>query len=152
MSKIRTSLWYDRAAEEAANFYVSLIPGSQIEAVSRVAGGNVVVDFALAGTPYQAFNGGPQFRFTEAASIVVLTEDQAETDRLWAALTADGGAESRCGWLKDRFGLSWQIVPRSVVGLLANPDREISSRAMDALMTMGRIDIAALEAASAGKE
>ncbi len=153
MAKVRTSLWFDGAAEAAANFYVSLLPGSELEAVHRVAGGNVaVVEFTLAGTPYQAFDGGPQFPFTEAASISVLTADQAETDRLWGALIADGGTESMCGWLKDRWGLSWQIMPEPATKLLANPDRAAAARAMNALMTMRCIDIARIEAAFAGKD
>ncbi|MEZ5839778.1 MAG: VOC family protein [Hyphomicrobiales bacterium] len=150
-ARVRTCLWYDGKAEEAATFYVSLLPGSRIERMQRVAGGRIViVDFTLAGTPYQAFDGGPHFALNEAASISVLAEDQAETDRLWAALTADGGAESMCGWLKDRFGLSWQIVPKDAMALLANPDPELSGRAMKALMTMRRIDLSALERAAAG--
>lgn len=108
----------------------------------------MIIDFTLAGTPYQILNGGPQHRQTEAASILVLAEDQAEADRLWFALTADGGAEGRCGWLKDRWGLSWQIVPKAVPALLGSEDREAAGRAMQALMGMTKIDAAALEAAA----
>ena len=108
------------------------------------------MEFTLAGTPYQALNGGPQFSFTEAASISVITEDQQETDRLWSALTAEGGEESRCGWLKDRFGLSWQIVPEALPRLLGDRDREAAGRAMQAMPGMGKIDIAALKAAYRG--
>jgi predicted 3-demethylubiquinone-9 3-methyltransferase (glyoxalase superfamily) len=150
--KVRTCLWFDDQAEEAAAFYVSLLPDSRIESASRPKqdGPALVVEFTLAGTPYQALNGGPHFAFTEAASIVVMTEDQAETDRLWDALVADGGRESQCGWLKDRYGLSWQIVPRALVRLLSDPDREAAGRAMDAMLKMRKIDIAGLEAAHAG--
>jgi len=146
-----TCLWYDGQAEQAADFYVSLIPGSRIESVSRRPddGSALVVEFTLGGAPFQALNGGPAFHFTEAASVVVMTEDQAETDRLWAALS-DGGSESRCGWLQDRYGLSWQIVPRTLVRLLSDPDRKAAERAMNAMFGMKRIDIAALEAAHAG--
>jgi len=118
--KVRTCLWFDAAALPAAEFYCGLLPDSRIDDVSRYPEGQAMaepgtvltVEFTLAGTPYQALNGGPHFPLTEAVSISVTTEDQAETDRLWAALIADGGAESQCGWLKDRFGLSRQIVPR----------------------------------------
>jgi predicted 3-demethylubiquinone-9 3-methyltransferase (glyoxalase superfamily) len=106
------------------------------------------VDFTLAGTPYHILNGGPQFPQTVAASISVLTEDQAETDRLWAALIADGGDDGKCGWLKDRWGVSWQIVPKALPRLLGSSDRTASGRVMQALMTMQKIDVAALEAAA----
>ena len=111
------------------------------------AGRVLAVDFTLAGTPYMALNGGPHFTLSEAASIRVMTEDQAETDRLWAALIADGGAESRCGWLKDRFGMSWQIVPRRAMALITGSE---AGRVWPALMAMGKIDIAALESAARG--
>ena len=152
-AKVRTCLWFDGKAEEAANFYVSLIPDSRVESVFRpVANGPALtVEFTLAGTPYQALNGGPHYTFTEAASISVITEDQKETDRLWYALTADGGQESRCGWLKDRFGLSWQIVPSRLPELLTDTDPARSKRAMEAMLQMSRIDIARLEAAADGR-
>ncbi len=151
-AKVRTCLWFDGRAEEAAAYYVSLLPGSALQDVFRPApdGPALVVDFSLAGTPYQALNGGPQFTFTEAASISVLTRDQAETDRLWNALVDDGGEESMCGWCKDRYGLSWQIVPEPVTRMLSGSDAEAAGRAMQALMTMRRIDIAAIEAAFGG--
>ena len=149
--KVRTCLWFDGQAEQAATFYVSLVPDSAIESVSRRPddGAALVVEFHLGGTPYQALNGGPASRFTEAASIVVMTDDQAETDRLWAKLT-DGGCESQCGWLTDRYGLSWQIVPRALVRFLSDPDPKAAGRAMNAMLGMRKIDIAALEAAHAG--
>ncbi|MGF1475723.1 MAG: VOC family protein [Geminicoccaceae bacterium] len=151
-AKVRTCLWYDGTAEEAARFYVSLIPDSSIESAFRPApdGPALVVAFTLAGTPYQALNGGPQFKHSEAASISVTTLDQDEIDRLWTALTADGGRESRCGWLVDRFGLSWQIVPEALPRLLGDTDRQASARVMETMMTMAKIDIAALEAAYHG--
>lgn len=139
---VSTCLWFDGRAREAAEFYVSLIPDSRI-----VSDSGMVVAFELAGTPYQILNGGPNFKLNEAASIVVTTEDQTETDRLWEALTTDGGAESRCGWLKDRWGVSWQIVPRRALELFSGPHAEA---VFAALMDMTRIDIAALEAAAAG--
>ena len=119
-AKVRTCLWFDDRALPAAEFYCALLPDSRIDHVEYSAEGQpmttpgmvLAVDFTLAGAPFQALNGGPHFTLDEAVSIAVLTEDQAETDRLWAALVADGGAESQCGWLKDRFGLSWQIEPR----------------------------------------
>ena len=120
--RVRTCLWFDGQGEEAARFYVSLLPGSAIEGVQRPApdGPALIVEFSLAGAPYMILNGGPQYTHTPAASISVSTADQETTDRLWAALTADGGRESRCGWLVDRFGVSWQIVPRAVGRLLSD--------------------------------
>lgn len=152
--RVRTCLWYESGAEEAARFYVSLLPDSRIESEHRSSPGAppLVVNFTLGGTPYQALNGGLHFKLTEAASISVLCEDQAETDRLWNALVADGGEESQCGWLKDRFGLSWQIVPEALPRLLADPDREAAGRAMQAMMGMRKIDIAVLEAAHRGEQ
>lgn len=151
-AKVRTCLWYDGQAEQAAQLYVSLLPDSTIESIFRPEkeGPALVVNFTLSGAPYQGLNGGPQFKHTEAASISVMTKDQEETDRLWNALTADGGSESMCGWLKDRFGVSWQIVPEALPRLLTDPDRDAAGRAMQAMMGMRRLDIAALEAAFRG--
>jgi predicted 3-demethylubiquinone-9 3-methyltransferase (glyoxalase superfamily) len=151
--RVRTCLWFDGQGQEAAELYVSLIPDSRIENVMRPSPDAPVLmlDFTLGGTPYQALNGGPEFLHSEAASISVLCPDQAETDRLWHALTADGGSESMCGWLKDRFGLSWQIVPEALPRLLADPDRAAAGRAMQALMGMRRIVVADLEAAFRSK-
>ena len=150
---IRTVLWFrDGRGAEAAAFYCSLIPGSQIGRSftgDAGAGAFTVIDFTLAGVPYQILDAGPHFTLSEAISIAVATETQAETDRLWAALTADGGQESVCGWLKDRFGLSWQIYPKRLTELTLHPDKAISARAMAAMMTMKKIDIAAVEAAAA---
>lgn len=153
-TKVKTCLWFDDQALPAAEFYCSVIAGSEITQVGRYpqgqdmaeAGKVLMVEFTLGGTPYQALNGGPHFTLDEAVSISVSTEDQAETDRLWKALVADGGEESQCGWLKDRFGLSWQIVPKRSVELLSGPAAE---KVWPALMQMRKIDIAALEAAAA---
>lgn len=152
-AKVRTCLWFEANGEEAAKFYVSLLPDSAIERTfsPEPDGPPLVVDFTLAGTPYQILNGGPHFKLSEAASISVLTRDQAETDRLWKTLTADGGEESMCGWLKDRFGVSWQIVPEAVPELISHSDKPAAKRAMDALMQMRKIDVAAIEAAFNGK-
>lgn len=148
-AKVRTCLWFDGNGEEAADFYVSLLPESKIESIFRPdpSAPALVVEFSLAGTPYMTLNGGPHFSHTPAASISVLTGDQDETDRLWSALTADGGAESQCGWLVDRFGVSWQVVPERLVALINAEDRVAAARAQAAMMEMRKIDIAALEAA-----
>jgi len=148
-SKVRTCLWFDSEGEEAANFYVSLLPDSHIESIVRPDpdGPALVVEFSLAGAPYMTLNGGPHYQHTPAASISVLTEDQAETDRLWAALIADGGSESHCAWLTDRYGVSWQIVPEALPRLIGSKDNAAAMRARDAMLKMRKIDIAALEAA-----
>lgn len=149
--KVRTCLWFESKGREAAAFYVSLLPDSHLETDLYDHGdGPLVVEFILAGAPMMILNGGPHFKLTEAASISVLTEDQTETDRLWSALTADGGEESRCGWLKDKYGVSWQIVPKRLMELSNAPDRAAATRAQQAMMTMSKIDIAALETAFAG--
>ncbi|GAA0196529.1 VOC family protein [Actinomadura yumaensis] len=155
--KIVPCLWFDGEAEAATAFYVSLLPDSRITAVNRSpvdtpsgpAGSVLTVQFVLAGREYLALNGGPNFRFTEAVSFMVMTEDQAETDRLWDALTADGGRENACGWLKDRWGLSWQITPRRLVELTTDPDPARAKAAMQAMMEMIKIDVAALDRAVA---
>jgi len=155
--KIVPCLWFDGDGEEAARFYVSLLPDSRIDAVHRSpidtpsgpADSVLMIEFTLAGRAYLALNGGPDFTFDEAVSFMVMTEDQAETDRLWAALIADGGQESVCGWLKDRWGLSWQITPRRLMELTTDPNRARARAAMAAMMTMRKIDIAALDRAVA---
>ncbi len=149
--KVRTCLWFEGRGDEAAEFYVSLLPDSRILSRFSPAPGAppLVIDFLLAGTPYQILNAGPAFKPSEAASIVVLTRDQAETDRLWATLT-DGGSESQCGWLKDRYGVSWQIVPEQLPALMSQPDAAAAGRVMQALMSMRKLDLPALEAASRG--
>lgn len=150
-NSIRTVLWFrDGRGREAAEFYCSLLAGSRVErSFSGDAGMGAfsVIDFNLGGVPYQILDAGPHFTLTEAVSIAVETPDQAETDRLWAALTADGGEESVCGWLKDRYGLSWQIYPRRLTELTLSSDKEVSGRAMAAMMKQRKIDIAEIEAA-----
>jgi predicted 3-demethylubiquinone-9 3-methyltransferase (glyoxalase superfamily) len=156
MAKLSPCLWFDGTGEEAANFYVSLLPDSHVvkvwrspaETPSGPAGMVLTVDFTLAGQPFQALNGGPDFTFNEAVSFVIECDDQAEVDRLWDALTASGGEPGPCGWLKDRFGLSWQIVPRRLNELLGDPDPERARRAMEAMLTMGKIEVAELERAA----
>ncbi|MFV0680345.1 VOC family protein [Ottowia sp.] len=142
ITKTTICLWFDGQAEEAAHFYTSVIPNSEVTSTSPV-----MVTFTLDGVPFQALNGGLQFKFNEAASISIATEDQEETDRLWDALIKDGGSEGQCAWLKERFGLSWQIVPKALPRLLGSPDRDAADRALKAMMTMKKIDIARLEAA-----
>jgi predicted 3-demethylubiquinone-9 3-methyltransferase (glyoxalase superfamily) len=160
MSKVHTCLWFDIGqAEQAAQLYTSLIPNSKIGNIARSASDNpstpegavLTVDFTLDGIPYQGLNGGPNFKFNEAASIVVMTDDQAETDRLWDALIANGGEPSNCGWLKDRFGLSWQIVPRRLVELLSDADPDRARRTMQSMLEMHKIEIAELESAANGR-
>ncbi|MDF0370557.1 MULTISPECIES: VOC family protein [Streptomyces] len=150
MQKIRPCLWFDDQAEEAATFYVSVFGGdSRIEKVTRwpegteSAGSVLTVDFVLAGQEYLGLNGGPQFHFSEAVSLSVDCVDQEEVDRLWAKLT-EGGEESMCGWLKDRYGLSWQIVPRALPELLGGPDRARADRAMKVMMGMRKLDVRTL--------
>lgn len=151
--KVRTCLWFDGNAEEAAEFYVSLLSGSAVETVSRPdpAKPALVIELSLAGTPYMFLNGGPQYTLSPAASLVVRTSDQAETDRLWNALLADGGKESMCAWLTDRFGVSWQIVPEALPRMIGADDRDAANRAMQAMLQMRKINIAALEAAFRGE-
>ncbi|MFJ9874770.1 VOC family protein [[Kitasatospora] papulosa] len=150
MQKIRPCLWFDDQAEEAATFYVSVFGGdSRMEKVTRwpegteSAGSVLTVDFVLAGQEYLGLNGGPQFHFSEAVSLSVDCADQEEVDRLWAKLT-EGGEESMCGWLKDRYGLSWQIVPRALPELLGGPDRARADRAMKVMMGMRKLDVRTL--------
>jgi len=158
MQKITPFLWFDGQAEDAARFFVSLFPDSCIDAITRSpaetpsgpAGMVLTVTFTLAGTRFVALNGGPQFPFTEAVSFQIACADQAEVDRLWAALS-DGGSEGRCGWLKDRWGLSWQVVPTRLHELLSDPDPDRSRRAMEAMLTMNKICIADLERAADGR-
>jgi predicted 3-demethylubiquinone-9 3-methyltransferase (glyoxalase superfamily) len=154
MQKISPFLWFDDQAEEAANHYVSIFKNSAILGVSRYgegaprpAGSAMSVSFVLDGLEMQALNGGPEFAFTEAISLFVTAETQDEIDDLWEKLTSGGGEPSQCGWLKDRYGLSWQIVPPVLFELMGDPDPDKSSRVMQALFTMGKIDIAALQAA-----
>jgi predicted 3-demethylubiquinone-9 3-methyltransferase (glyoxalase superfamily) len=150
MQKVRTFLWYDGQAEAAARRYVSLVPDSRIIDVARLGedGATVLVTFELGGVEYLALDGGPLYRFTEATSIMVLCDDQSEVDRLWDGLIADGGEPGPCGWCKDRWGLSWQVVPRALLELQQDPDRARAARANAAMLRMGKLDIAALYAAA----
>jgi len=150
MQKITTNLWFDGRAEEAARFYTSLFDDSRITDIQRYGeagpgepGTVMTVAFELAGQEFLAINGGPEFSFTEAVSLSVDCADQAEVDELWARLT-DGGEEGPCGWLKDRYGLSWQIVPRKLTELLGDPDPATSQKAMKAMLGMKRIDVQGL--------
>jgi predicted 3-demethylubiquinone-9 3-methyltransferase (glyoxalase superfamily) len=153
---ITPCLWFEKEALEAAEFYTSVFPNSAIVAVQRApadtpgpkAGSVLMVQFKLAGQDYQALNGGPHDKFNDAISLSVSCEDQKEVDRLWSALTAGGGKPVQCGWLKDKYGLSWQIVPKRLPELLAQPDPEKSKRVMEAMLKMVKIDVAALEAAA----
>lgn len=157
MTSLYTCLWFDGQAQEAAEFYSSLLPDSHVDKVWRSpaetpsgpAGMVLTVDFTLLGQRVQGLNGGPDFRFTEAISFVVECADQAEVDRLWAAL-GDGGEPGPCGWLKDRYGLSWQIVPKRLEELLDDPDPGRARRAMEAMLTMGKLEVAELERAADG--
>ncbi|MDH6707431.1 putative 3-demethylubiquinone-9 3-methyltransferase (glyoxalase superfamily) [Kitasatospora sp. MAA19] len=157
MQKISTFLWFDDQAEEAAAFYTSLFPNSRITQVNRygeagpgAAGSVMTVVFELAGRPYVALNGGPEFTFSEAISLQVDCADQQEVDELWAKLTADGGQEGPCGWLKDRYGLSWQIVPRVLNELITDPDRAKADRVTAAMLRMQKIDVRQLLDAARG--
>ncbi len=150
--RISTCLWYDDNGEEAANFYVSLFPNSRIIGVTRYPEGGMMpkgtamlTRFELDGVEFAALNGGRRFRLSEAASLVALCETQDEIDRLWTELTANGGAESRCGWLKDRFGLSWQIIPDGIDKMLADPEK--GARVWAAIMPMTKINIARIREA-----
>ncbi|UCC88809.1 MAG: VOC family protein [Anaerolineales bacterium] len=157
MQKVTPFLWFNGQAEEAARFYVSLFPDSSIDRVTRSpadtpsgpAGMVLTVEFTLAGTRFIGLNGGPQFPFTEAVSFQIACADQDEVDRLWAALS-EGGSQGQCGWLKDRWGLSWQVVPTRLHQLLADPDPARSQRAMQAMLTMTKISIPKLERAADG--
>jgi 2-polyprenyl-6-hydroxyphenyl methylase/3-demethylubiquinone-9 3-methyltransferase len=157
-AKNTVCLWYDRDAEEAANFYAKTFPDSKVGRVDRAPadypagkeGDAIVVHFSVMGIPCIGLNGGPTFKQTEAFSFQVLTEDQEETDRYWNAIVGNGGQESMCGWCKDKWGVSWQITPRVLVESLADPDREASKRVFEAMMEMQKIDIAKIEAARKG--
>jgi len=151
--KVRTCLWFQEGGVKAAEFYVSLLPDSRIDGVFEHGRPEdpMVVEFTLAGAPMMILTGGPHYKLTPAASISVLTKDQAETDRLWTALLEGGGQESMCGWLEDRFGVSWQIVPEVLPMLINDANRAAGMRAQQAMMTMRKIDIAAIKAAFAGE-
>ena len=151
-------LWYDGTALDAANFYAETFPDSAVTAVHRAPGdypdgkqGDILtVEFTVMGIPCVGLNGGPAFKHSEAFSFQVATDDQAETDRLWNAIVDNGGEESMCGWCRDKWGLSWQITPRVLTDAYTHADRAVAKRAFDAMMTMKKIDVAAIEAAVAG--
>lgn len=151
-------LWFDGDAEEAANFYASVFPDSQVKAVHRAPGdypagqqGDVItVEFTVLGIPCLGLNGGPEFKHSEAFSFQIATETQAETDRYWDAIITNGGQASACGWCKDRWGISWQITPVALTKAYTSSDRQAAKRAFEAMMTMTKIDIAAIEKAFKG--
>jgi predicted 3-demethylubiquinone-9 3-methyltransferase (glyoxalase superfamily) len=157
MQKIKTYLWFDNQAEEAAGFYTSLFDDSRVTDVQRYgeegpgeAGSVMIIAFELAGQEFVALNGGPQFPFTEAISLYVDCESQEEVDELWTKLSGDGGQEGPCGWLKDKYGLSWQIIPKQLTDLLSDPDPAKSGRAMKAMLGMKKIEVQGLLDAARG--
>ncbi|TAH43032.1 MAG: VOC family protein [Rhodocyclaceae bacterium] len=157
-AKNTVCLWYQRDAEEAARFYASLFPDSSVDAVHRAPGdypdgkqGDVLtVEFTVMGIPCIGLNGGPAFKQSEAFSFQVATVDQAETDRYWNAIVGNGGVESECGWCKDKWGVSWQITPVTLIEAYTGPDKAAAKRAFDAMMKMQKIDVAAIDAARRG--
>ena len=162
MQKITPFLWFDHQAEEAAKFYTSVFKNSKVgkilrydEATAKAAGGPVgsvlTIEFEIEGQKFTALNGGPQFKFNESVSFVVYCQTQAEVDYFWQKLTADGGQESECGWLRDKFGLSWQVTPTVLIEMLHDKDPKKSGRVMNAMMQMQKIDISKLKAAYAGE-
>jgi predicted 3-demethylubiquinone-9 3-methyltransferase (glyoxalase superfamily) len=158
MAKNVICIWYDNDAEEAARFYAKTFPNSAVQAVHKAPGdfpggkqGQVLtVEFTVVGVPCVGLNGGPIFKHNEAFSFQIQTEDQAETDRYWNAIVGNGGAESECGWCKDKWGLSWQISPRALIEATTDPNPAAAKRAFDAMMKMKKIDIATIEAARRG--
>ena len=159
--KMATCLWFDRGqAREAAEFYAAIFPDSHVDARHAAPadcpageqGDELTVEFTVLGAPFLGLNAGPAFKFNEAVSFQVYTDTQEETDRYWNAIVGNGGQESQCGWCKDRFGLSWQITPRALMNAIADPDRAAAKRAMEAMMGMKKIDIAAIERARAGEQ
>ena len=154
--KMMTCLWFDNGmAREAAEFYAATFPDSRVGSISAAPtdtpsgpeGQELIVEFTVCGRRFMGLNGGPKFAPNESVSFVVLTESQEETDRLWDAIVSNGGQESQCGWCKDRWGFSWQITPRALIAATTDPDRAAAKRAMNTMMTMRKIDIAAIEAA-----
>jgi 2-polyprenyl-6-hydroxyphenyl methylase/3-demethylubiquinone-9 3-methyltransferase len=155
MTRIAPCLWFDGNAEEAANFYAAVFPDSVVTAVNRAvesypggqSGAALTVEFTVLGSPFVGLNGGPMFQFNEAVSFQVYTDSQGETDRYWNAIVGNGGAESACSWCRDKYGVHWQIVPRVLMRAIGGADRAAAKRAIDAMNTMTRIDIAKIEAA-----
>jgi predicted 3-demethylubiquinone-9 3-methyltransferase (glyoxalase superfamily) len=159
MSRIAPCLWFDGTAEEAAKFYVSVFPDAKITSVSRYgtggpfpAGTALMVEFDLGGQRFQALNGGPNYTHSPAISLSISARDAAEVDHYWNALTRNGGSEGRCGWLKDRFGVSWQVVPEGLGSVVSDPDPARARRAMQAMMQMKKLDLAAMRAAAQGEQ
>ena len=160
MSKAKNTvcIWYDTGAEEAANFYAATFPDTMVTGVHRApsdnpstkAGAVLTVEFTVMGIPCLGLNGGPIFTHSEAFSFQVATADQEETDRYWNAIVGNGGEESACGWCRDKWGISWQITPQVLSDAIADPDRATAKRVFEAMMTMGKIDVAAIEAARRG--
>ena len=158
MNKNTFCLWYNGTALDAAKFYAETFPDSAVGVLLRTPGDNpsgkqddvLTVEFTVAGIPCVGINGGPAFNHSESFSFQIATDDQAETDRLWNAIVGNGGQESACGWCKDKWGVSWQITPRALMAAITDPDRAAAKRAFDAMMTMGKIDIAMIEAARRG--
>lgn len=156
--KITTFLWFDNKSEEAAKFYVSIFKNSKINEVQKLPGGpngpgdiTTLVDFTLFGQEFLALDGGPHFKFNESISLLVGCDTQAEVDEYWSKLTSGGGQESQCGWLKDKYGLSWQITPKKMMELNSSSDKAKAARAMQAMMTMRKIDLKKIEDAYNGK-
>jgi predicted 3-demethylubiquinone-9 3-methyltransferase (glyoxalase superfamily) len=157
--KLVTCLWFDGDAREAAEFYARTFPDSSFgeahasatDTPSGPQGQELMVEFTVLGRPFLGLNGGPNFKPNEAVSFMVMTDDQAETDRYWDAIVNHGGVESMCGWCKDKWGFSWQITPRALIKATTSSDRAAAKRAMDAMMTMKKIDIAKIEAAVEGE-
>ena len=159
MSKVSPCLWFDGEAEEAAKFYVSLLPDSKIEKVQKnsvdspagKAGSVLVVEFTLAGQRFMALNGGTRFEYTHAISLMIHCDDQAQVDSVWNAFLAHGGKEEQCGWLRDRWGVAWQVVPKVMFEFLSSPDKAAAARAMQAMMKMVKLDVETLRRAFEGK-